>query len=427
MTLDALGRAGAWESVVERDAAPDDLGSRPLALTLPLRGFPLPGAALPQLCWGRWREAPDGVWSAPAAVGRVARPSPRSLIERSPAFRTPSGPPGHPRVLARGQALPRFAEKESRHKIDLWRVLRALDERRFRPPPASRSRSQTEVVALLVCDLAIEALHREVLLTPKPGLVDRRNSGAHRDMTLDTFMASGAAISVWFPLFFETGVKTASRPLAEVLPKLRADGLACEKAMLVATQGVNTHKGAIFSFGLLIAATGRRLSLGHALEPEAICSDVGSMTADLIDRELKRANASRTAGETLFRRHGLTGARGEAASGFATVRVHALPVFVSTWLRTGDERRALSAALLALLAHNRDTNLVARGGMDGLAYVQASAKKLIDRGGAEAPDFHDAMTRFDDDLIARNLSPGGSADLLAVTWFLARLPAVLQN
>ena len=280
---------------------------------------------------------------------------------------------------------------------------------------------------MLVCDLAIEALHREVLLTPKPGLVDRRNSGAHRDMTLDTFMASGAAIRVWFPLFFETGVKTASRPLAEVLPKLRADGLACEKAMLVATQGVNTHKGAIFSFGLLIAATGRRLSLGHALEPEAICSDVGSMTADLIDRELKRANASRTAGETLFRRHGLTGARGEAASGFATVRVHALPVFVSTWLRTGDERRALSAALLALLAHNRDTNLVARGGMDGLAYVQASAKKLIDRGGAEAPDFHDAMTRFDDDLIARNLSPGGSADLLAVTWFLARLPAVLQN
>ncbi len=287
--------------------------------------------------------------------------------------------------------------------------------------------TRTEVIATLVCELAMELLHREVMLTPKPGLVDRRNSGAHRDMTLGTFIASGAAIRAWLPLFFETGVKTAKRPLAEVLPKLRADGLACEEAMFAATRGVNTHKGAIFSFGLLIAAAGRRFALRHALKPEAICSDVASMTADLIERELKRANPSRTAGETLYRRHGLTGARGEAASGFATVHVHALPVFVSTWLRTGDERLALSAALIALLAHNRDTNLVARGGMDGLAYVQASARKLIDRGGAEAPDFHDAMTHFDDDLIARNLSPGGSADLLAVTWFLARLPAVLPN
>ncbi len=231
-----------------------------------------------------------------------------------------------------------------------------------------------------VCDLAMEALHREVLLTPKPGLVDRRNSGAHRDMTLETFMASGAAIRPWFPLFFETGVRTASGPLAEVLPELRADGLACETGMFAATRGVNTHKGAIFSFGLLITAAGRRFALGDALRPEAICSDVASMTVDLVDRELKHSNPARTAGERLFRRHGLTGARGEAASGFKTVRVHALPVFVSTWLRTGDERLALSAALLALLAHNRDTNLVARGGMDGLAYVQACARKVIERG-----------------------------------------------
>ncbi len=246
-------------------------------------------------------------------------------------------------------------------------------------------------------------------------------------MTLDTFMASGAAIRVWFPLFFETGVQTAARAPAEALPKLRADGLACEKAMFAATRGVNTHKGAIFSFGLLIAAAGWRFALVDALQPDAIFSDVALMTADLVERELKRSNPSRTAGETLYRRHGLTGARGEAASGFATVRVHAIPVFLSTWLRTGDERLALLATLLALLAHNRDTNLVARGGLDGLAYVQASAKKLIDRGGAEAPDFHDAMTRFDDDLIAQNLSPGGSADLLAVTWFLARLPAIRQR
>ena len=291
----------------------------------------------------------------------------------------------------------------------------------------SPSRSHAEAMAALVCDLAIEALHREVMLTPKPGLVDRRNSGAHRDMTLSTFMASGAAIRPWFPLFFDKGLKTAARPIAEVLPMLRADGVACECAMVSATEGVNTHKGAIFSFGLLIAAAGRRFALGGALKPEAVCSDVAAMTTGLVERELRRANRSTTAGERLYRRHGLTGARGEAASGFATVRAHALPVLLSTWLTTGDERLGLLAALLALLAHNRDTNLVARGGIDGLAYVQAHARSLIERGGATAPDFPEAMTRFDDALIARNLSPGGSADLLAVTWFLARLPTLRRH
>ncbi len=292
------------------------------------------------------------------------------------------------------------------------------------PRSASANPSLATAAASRVSDLAIEALHREVTLTPKPGLVDRRNTGAHRDMTLDTFMASGAAIRPWFPVFFETGAKSASRKIAEILPKLRADGVACENAMFLATAGVNTHKGAIFSLGLLIAAAGRRLARADTLAYETLCSDVAAMTAGLVERELQCSNRSRTAGEAIYLRHGLTGARGEAASGFATVRDRAIPAFLSTWFRTGDQRLALSAALLALLAYNRDTNLVARGGLAGLAYVQASAEKMIDRGGAAAPDFYESMSRFDDDLIARNLSPGGSADLLAVTWFLVRLPVL---
>jgi triphosphoribosyl-dephospho-CoA synthase len=287
-----------------------------------------------------------------------------------------------------------------------------------------RSRPAVESSAQPVCDLAMEALHREVLLTPKPGLVDQRNSGAHRDMTLATFMASGEAIRPWFPLFFATGARTALLAPTDVLSELRAHGLECERAMFYATQGVNTHKGAIFSFGLLVAAAGRRFALGNVAGPDELCADVASMTAGVVECELNASPRANTAGETVFRRHGLTGARGEAASGFATVRGCALPAFRTAWRRTGDERLSLSAALVALLARNPDTNLVARGGMSGLAYVQACARKLLDRGGVEAPDFFEAMMRFDDDLIERNLSPGGSADLLAVTWFLARLPVV---
>jgi triphosphoribosyl-dephospho-CoA synthase len=255
--------------------------------------------------------------------------------------------------------------------------------------------------------------------------VDQRNSGAHRDMTLATFMASGAAIRPWFPLFFSTGAETASDVPTDVLPALRAYGIECERAMFYATNGVNTHKGAIFSFGLLVAAAGRRFALGQAAGPDELCADVAAMTAGLVEGELNgSARVAATAGQLAFRRHGMTGARGEAASGFATVRGCALPAFRTAWRRTGDEQISLSAALLALLAHNQDTNLVARGGMSGLAYVQAYARKILDRGGVEAPDFFEAMMRFDDDLIERNLSPGGGADLLAVTWFLARLPAV---
>ncbi|MDQ2079465.1 triphosphoribosyl-dephospho-CoA synthase CitG [Xanthobacteraceae bacterium Astr-EGSB] len=290
-----------------------------------------------------------------------------------------------------------------------------------------RSRPAVEAAARSVCDLAMEALHREVLLTPKPGLVDQRNSGAHRDMTLTTFMASGAAIRPWFPLFFATGARTALLPPADVLPELRAHGLECERAMFYATHGVNTHKGAIFSFGLLVAAAGRRFALGKVAGPDELCADVASMTAGVVECELNASPRATTAGEAVFRRYGLTGARGEAASGFATVRGCALPAFRTAWRRTGDEQLSLSAALVALLASNPDTNLVARGGMNGLAYVQARARTLLDRGGVEAPDFFKTMMRFDDDLIERNLSPGGSADLLAVTWFLARLPAVIHQ
>jgi triphosphoribosyl-dephospho-CoA synthase len=119
----------------------------------------------------------------------------------------------------------------------------------------------------------------------------------------------------------------------------------------------------------------------------------------------------------------LTGVRGEAASGFSTVRNHALPAFEKMLFREGSEEKALHEALLYLLAVNHDTNLVHRGGLAALAHVQSRALSLIETGGVQSSDFKARMLDFDSDLIARNLSPGGSADLLAVTWFLSRFPS----
>lgn len=110
------------------------------------------------------------------------------------------------------------------------------------------------------------ALLTEVRLTPKPGLVDIRNAGAHWDMDLASFEASTAVVAPWMEKFFIMGHDTAAVAPEQVLMMLRPVGMACENDMLEATGGVNTHRGAIFAFGLLSAAAGRLVSKGEPIE-----------------------------------------------------------------------------------------------------------------------------------------------------------------
>ncbi|WP_043820706.1 triphosphoribosyl-dephospho-CoA synthase, partial [Rubrivivax gelatinosus] len=112
-----------------------------------------------------------------------------------------------------------------------------------------------------------EALIREVELSPKPGLVDRFNNGAHDDMDLAMFRASAAAIEPWLGVFFP----------AEFLPRLRPQGQACERAMLRATGGVNTHKGSVFALGLLCAAAGRLAGRGVSADADGLCLEVAAI------------------------------------------------------------------------------------------------------------------------------------------------------
>jgi triphosphoribosyl-dephospho-CoA synthase len=277
---------------------------------------------------------------------------------------------------------------------------------------------QADAVAALVC----QALLKEVELTPKPGLVDRNNSGAHRDMDRMTFHTSIKAIAPWFPGFYRMGASTRDLAPDELLARLRPAGLACEGAMLRATGNVNTHKGSIFSMGLLCAAAGRLDCAAELPNRERLCEEVAAICSGLVETELLRMQAPRTAGEKLFQAHGLTGVRGEAASGFKTVRDYGLPAFERILALGGGEDEAMLEALLHLLAVNHDTNLAHRGGLEGLAHVQAWARSLIEAGGVQSTCFEAKMLDFDRDLIERKLSPGGSADLVAVTWFLSRFP-----
>ena len=259
----------------------------------------------------------------------------------------------------------------------------------------------TKPRAVDVPSLAEEALWQELALTPKPGLVDRRNNGAHRDMDHALFARSIEAITPWFSRFAELGNAFSHLPVNEQLRRIRPMGIACEQAMYAAMGGVNTHKGGVFSLGLLCFAAGRLGEVSQA----SLCREVSAICQGLVASELSTRTTQATAGERQFHQFGLTGARGEAESGFATVR-QAL---------TGWNRRHLHTLLLRLMAVNPDSNLVSRGGMSGLRYVQDYAQRLLAEGWDE-----DALAEMDDALIARNLSPGGSADLLSVGWILSR-------
>lgn len=267
--------------------------------------------------------------------------------------------------------------------------------------------------ATCIATLAADALRSEVWLTPKPGLVDSINNGSHSDMDLPLFLRSIDAITPWLHQFYALGQQDFLQPRQAMLMRIRPTGIACEQAMFCATQGVNTHKGGIFSLGLLCTAAGRIHARRQPLTRRGMCHEVAAMTQGLIERELQSCRQPVTAGERLFVTYGMTGARGEAQSGFLTLRRHVLPYWYD---ENNTERRSLNA-LMRLMAYNPDTNLVSRGGLNGLYFVQNYARRLLKKGWQK-----EDLQEMDRQLIARHLSPGGSADLLAIATVLMAFP-----
>ena len=280
--------------------------------------------------------------------------------------------------------------------------------------------------------LVDSALRIEARLTPKPGLVDHRHDGAHTDMNLRTLTRSADALAPWWVEFALVGARHARGDDDALLAELRAVGRTVEHVMFDATGGVNTHKGAIFAFGLLLGCAGRRVLEGRRIDV-GVCDDVAQVaTAVLLDDLVASDRPPATAGERLYRAHGLTGARGQAASGYATAREVGLVAYreameilaAQPHLALGPmmRDRALLHALLAMLAVNTDTNLAHRGGVEAMAWVARRAEAILAQGGALNPDYVRLVEAFDDELVHARLSPGGTADLLAVTIWLSTLP-----
>ena len=275
--------------------------------------------------------------------------------------------------------------------------------------------------------LAAQSLREEVLATPKPGLVDRADSGAHKDMDMTAFLASASALHPHLTGFAEIGVLSHGAP-ASFFGELCEEGKRAEEAMLSATKGANTHKGAIFSLGLACAAAGYCMRDGAPANGEDILLCCREIAAKKIASDFARMQKQepRSHGEKTFARYGAKGIRGEAETGFATVRGLSLPMLEGLLDHGMQWENALIQTLLHLIATVEDTNILYRAGPEALWYAQNYARQVLEQGGMRSECAGSLLSDMNRGFIARNISPGGCADLLALTVFIHLLQSMQQ-
>lgn len=282
----------------------------------------------------------------------------------------------------------------------------------MRPAPAFGA-AQGEALAPAIGRMAIRALYRELALHPKPGLVSPIDSGAHADMDMSTFLRSLHALRFYFRDIAAAGAR------GHCFEAMRNLGLAAETWMLAATGGVNTHRGAIFTLGLLAAAAGALLAQGRRLDAALLAETIRARWGDDIMRR-GRLNATSNGARALSA-HGGRGACMEAAAGFPTLFCHALPALAETLARTRCAERASIQTLFAVMAEIDDTNLLHRAGPAGLAFVRKGAREFLAEGGVDARDWRARAMKLHRECVARRLSPGGAADTLAAALFVQDL------
>ncbi len=268
-------------------------------------------------------------------------------------------------------------------------------------------------VAVRVEEAASRALLAEISLYPKPGLVSPVDSGAHRDMDLSTFHRSIESLQGYFGAIADAGGRGAP------FHRLRDLGLLAEQSMLRATGGINTHRGAIFSLGLLAAGAGWNEAHGLPLKGRLLVQTVVRLWGPDIEASHPTLPASH--GSRVVARYGARGARSEAAEGFPTLMEVALPAFREAESRGADQDAAGIQSLFAVMAVLEDTNLIHRGGVEGLVHIQNAARAFLEEGGVFQPRWWDRALALHWDCISRHLSPGGSADVLASALFLREL------
>ena len=292
--------------------------------------------------------------------------------------------------LPKVQVIERLREGEK--AISASTVRKALSEGCFNE---AASLVPPTTIPYLLAHIATDALQRELDTTPKPGLIDQNDNGAHSDMDYRLMQRSIAALRPYF-------VKLALEGFRKELPtveNLRKIGLEAEKAMLEATRDVNTHKGALFALGLAVVSA-------------ANLAFKGEISADLLQKNIEHLacqfpDTTDTHGSSVVSQHHVKGALAMAREGYKPLFADWLPYYRGT----RSEERELKT-LLRIMATLDDTNVYHRRGAEAVAQMKADSIALLN-------DFEPKkLEQLNQDYNAQGISPGGCADMLALTIFV---------
>ena len=300
--------------------------------------------------------------------------------------------------------------------VSASRVRRAMDSNSLKEaaqlvPPTT--------LPYIIAHLATRALHAELDTTPKPGLVDKDNSGAHRDMDHALMSRSIRAIHPYFVRLALLGF-AADMPSHDDIVKT---GIEAERAMFEATNGVNTYKGALFSMGLAVVAAAGKAWQGSSITPQTLSAAISKLAFAFPDTKgthgskAKQTAASETA---TFK-----GALDNAREGYPMLFNDWLPFYAN--LSKNGEPHALHLTLLRIMCDLDDTNIVYRTSLAMMKQVKEESRSVLSRwseathgtpqadGGTNLDTILGDMNRS---FVQRNISPGGSADMLSLVVFI---------
>lgn len=269
-----------------------------------------------------------------------------------------------------------------------------------------------------LANLAVKALMYEVSASPKPGLVDRLNNGSHTDMTFFTFLESAFSMSRGFEQIVDLAETIDGEVTPDFLGAIRSIGIEMEEGMFKATGHVNAHKGALFTLALTVFASAYSFRIRGSYDHDYMRQIIMAMTRGLTD-ELKQAKDPVSHGEILYKDHGILGIRGEAEAGYPNVFEKALPYLFDN--RCEDKNALMINTLFVLMTSVDDSNILWRQDVKTLNEVKVSSEAFLSSGGMFSKEGPRKAKEIDENFTRRRISPGGSADLLSMTLFLAMI------
>ncbi|EQM53172.1 triphosphoribosyl-dephospho-CoA synthase [Lactiplantibacillus plantarum EGD-AQ4] len=270
---------------------------------------------------------------------------------------------------------------------------------------------------------ALRALLYEVTVNPKPGLVDPVSAGPHPDMNAFMFIDSALSLEPYFTACASAGATYTDNDLIGLFQQIRTVGIEAEQTMFTATHGVNTHKGAVFSLGVLVtAAAYQQQQPAESLVP-IVQAMLAGLTANDFSGLADKDPSELTAGERQYLIYGIKGIRGEAEAGYPTVMQVALPALKRS---RGTINQRLLDTLMAIVQATVDTNLVKRANDSHVVdWAHAQAAKYFELGGSQTSEGMAFLQDLNQEFLVHNYSLGGSADLLILTIFMGLEAGIL--